>query len=1565
MGAGTSRQAEWPPRSPSRSFVISAAPEEGTKRPPLAGPGQVTSPASRAVQSGAASAAERASVLHLMHDSVRLLNAWFSSLGSTRHDVIPSGGVVVLRAENAGAYHVNFATRSAAIGTPEGLQVKSTLTMRNGDVYRDIALRRSSPMVHFMSGAVSLRGDRRLLQAVFKCLALARQAEASGTLDAHQLQGKESERPPSSSTRGMERELAHGKSRADAAVIEAIAESVQVTSTTLLGAQEELSKLRDMCTANDATVLTLAMYGGVAVLLALPLWLAGAVWSLAAWLRVPHVGLAIAGLSFLYVACVIPVWAFPRSEYSRRARVFTVAAAILSSIWLVRTWAAQLTEADSALLWSRAHRWHARFAFNNIAYFKGLWVKVGQYLSSRADVMPPEFVAELKKVQDAMPATPIDEVKQVITKELGLDRAPEGALEAGHATPFDAAFESFSEAPIASASIAQVHRGVLRGFYSKQVLAGQVLAVKVQHPGVDVLMRNDLFDLGVIVAVVAFLEPDYDFRPVLSEFSKEAAKEVDLSREGRICRHVGRLLAQHELTDTVRTPKVFDVLGALHQTLGHVVPSADDAGICPVRRSDLDFERLSRTSIGARFRELSRQPGSPATPQEPERKADSFRVATIRRAESLGLWDDIVDCYSYFDADGMMVRRPFWLWGPTPAEAVRVATTSEAMDAPTKVLCMEFIEGKGLLHFAKDHVDSFVGDGEQAGRRSGEAMVEAALAPLLELHAQLAAGYSRGRGSTRDTTEYASRPASETREAVREVDAEGMMRGILDAFALQIYAAGCFHGDPHPGNILVEWVPHAGNGAQLVHRCRAVLLDFGLSKQLGDPMRLAFARMMLSTSSFDIGGLLDSFEDMGLKFTMDDPAGQLGMMKFVFRDVQPREQARASILRQRKEFRDMAARRRAANVKKPIESWPADLLFYMRSQEMLHGVGSSLGVSVPYVPSMVSAAADAVREAALADLLDSEEPSIHAHFAARPKGSKPRQSLSTDGWGGWAAGAGLYLAASGTAASVTPRSHFAIMPVIRPPPSPFPTLDAGAARSSTESAVLRLLRDLYVNGEVVGVQVAVVRGGNLVVDAAAGTVGPHDPRPMHSDTLVNCFSVTKGITSAALLMLMDASSPLSPASTRQSPEFARLDSAGAVLQRLQNSVKPTPPSLSSPVPSTRSVIETLRATGFTGPVCELGWPAFGTAGKNSCSMAHILAHQTGLHHALPEGVSLSMLQNSQDMESHLAQATPLFPPGSRTAYQYYTFGWLAAGVARALTGGLVTIGDIVRDVIAPAVGSEGEMFIGVPPGQVRALARAGRLAVLSGSLNPQGLTGGSAADAAAGKVGGGQGADVGAAAIALESMARDVEVQGHDPELAEEMRALASLIRRLKGREFLLEPRIFNKRSMRCCEIPSANGHFTARALAMFYSALPRLVSPQRLNVARLPLALERRLTNMFVQGSDASTPSAAAGATVFGLGFQVFGPKAANAAAVLSHAVTAAHSVDRADAQSTVPVPVETTLLPYGHSGFGGSLAFVDPKTDTAVAITVTQLSNGKGATKAIMKLLGDKLQLESFNSF
>jgi ubiquinone biosynthesis protein len=143
------------------------------------------------------------------------------------------------------------------------------------------------------------------------------------------------------------------------------------------------------------------------------------------------------------------------------------------------------------------------------------FIKIGQLLGTRPDLIPKAFIEEFKKMYDQTSPTPFPEVKKVVEGELG--------------KPLSSLFRAFDETPIASASIAQVHRAVLRN--------GDVVAVKVQHPGIEERMRTDFEILrGILQFTEKVFAATQVWQPVkhMEEIEHMLNKELDFRNELRI-----------------------------------------------------------------------------------------------------------------------------------------------------------------------------------------------------------------------------------------------------------------------------------------------------------------------------------------------------------------------------------------------------------------------------------------------------------------------------------------------------------------------------------------------------------------------------------------------------------------------------------------------------------------------------------------------------------------------------------------------------------------------------------------------------------------------------------------------------------------------------------------------------------------------------------------------------------------------------------------------------------------------------------------------------------------------
>ena len=163
------------------------------------------------------------------------------------------------------------------------------------------------------------------------------------------------------------------------------------------------------------------------------------------------------------------------------------------------------------------------------------FVKFGQLLSTRPDVVPPDIVAELRGLQDDVRAFPFEDARLVVEAELGLT--------------LEQAFIRFDEVPIAAASIGQVHRAALPN--------GAEVVVKVQRPNAPRQIESDLALLYQAAGIIKERVRSLDFidaAALVDEFARSIRQELDYKAEGRNADQFRHNFAGSEL---VRVPKVY------------------------------------------------------------------------------------------------------------------------------------------------------------------------------------------------------------------------------------------------------------------------------------------------------------------------------------------------------------------------------------------------------------------------------------------------------------------------------------------------------------------------------------------------------------------------------------------------------------------------------------------------------------------------------------------------------------------------------------------------------------------------------------------------------------------------------------------------------------------------------------------------------------------------------------------------------------------------------------------------------------------------------------------------
>ncbi|HJK91195.1 MAG TPA: AarF/UbiB family protein [Polyangiaceae bacterium LLY-WYZ-15_(1-7)] len=267
-----------------------------------------------------------------------------------------------------------------------------------------------------------------------------------------------------------------------------------------------------------------------------------------------------------------------RLRGARLSRAGWMLTKVAASYRLHLTRRAFTSRASAARALPKLHTKNARRFRATSEELGGAFLKVGQMLSTRPDLVPAPWIAELSHLQDAAPPVPFDAIRAVLEEDLG--------------APLDERFADFDETPLAAASIGQVHRA--------RTHDGREVAVKVQRPGIRTLVEADLRLLEHFLEALAPSLPPTDMDTIVREARAAVLRELDYDHERA---RMAELAAFLDAVDGVRAPTPFPELSGPRVITasferGRKITAALDEWAAAREEGDLEAAARLSTALG-------------------------------------------------------------------------------------------------------------------------------------------------------------------------------------------------------------------------------------------------------------------------------------------------------------------------------------------------------------------------------------------------------------------------------------------------------------------------------------------------------------------------------------------------------------------------------------------------------------------------------------------------------------------------------------------------------------------------------------------------------------------------------------------------------------------------------------------------------------------------------------------------------------------------------------------------------------------------------------------------------
>ena len=241
---------------------------------------------------------------------------------------------------------------------------------------------------------------------------------------------------------------------------------------------------------------------------------------------------------------------------------------LLPSIFALRRDRKKWIHQEKTEINSEQFRKNARKVLDTFISLGPVYIKLGQWLSSRADILPQPYLEELAKLQDSVPPAPFDQIKPIIEKDLG---------------PINEKFDEIDSNCISGASLGQVYRGSI---------SGQQVAIKVKRPGIEKVVAKDLKVLKKILPLaLRFVDPNlrYSAKAMLSQFIETIHEEMDYTIESK---NLKKIKKDMEKNTKIIVPSVFDDFSSKNVLTMEYLPGIKVTNVQALDEKGIDREQL-------------------------------------------------------------------------------------------------------------------------------------------------------------------------------------------------------------------------------------------------------------------------------------------------------------------------------------------------------------------------------------------------------------------------------------------------------------------------------------------------------------------------------------------------------------------------------------------------------------------------------------------------------------------------------------------------------------------------------------------------------------------------------------------------------------------------------------------------------------------------------------------------------------------------------------------------------------------------------------------------------------